>query len=194
MILRQYDRLIQYALLSRIFQNQLAMNDLPAIRSVIETMSQELQENYQPFLKEAEKGLRDKETEQALQVEYAHIFLLPEGVKPFESVYRSSERMLHQKPWQDVKRFYNANGFMLSEGEVHPEDHISVELAFMSGLIEEGDKEAVQRLFLSEHLLQWFPELLEDIIKNPHASFYRKAAVFAQQFIGEEQRRLSKLS
>lgn len=191
-IQEQTDRIIQYALLSRIFQNQLAMNDLPVIRSTIGKMSRELQDQYHSFLQAAEIGLQDKHAEQALQVEYAHLFLLPEGVKPYESVYRSSERMLQQKPWQDVKHFYNVNGFVLEKGELHPEDHISVEFAFMAGLIEQGEQEDVQQSFLSEHMIQWIPDLLEDVIKNPYASFYREAAYSGQRFMEKENEWLEK--
>jgi TorA maturation chaperone TorD len=190
--IQETDRMIQYALLSRMFQNQLALNDLPVIRETIGKMSRELQDQYHSFLQAVEKGLQDKEAEQALQVEYAHLFLLPEGVKPYESVYRSSERMLLQKPWQAVKHFYHSNGFVLEEEELHPEDHVSVELAFMAVLIEHGEQEDVQQSFLTEHVMEWLPDLLEDIIKNPYASFYREAAYSGQRFMEKENEWLEK--
>jgi TorA maturation chaperone TorD len=191
-IQQQTDRMIQYALLSRMFQNQLTMNDLPVIRNTIGKMSRELQDQYHSFIQSVEKRLQDKDAEQALQVEYAHLFLLPEGVKLYESVYRSNERMLQQQPWQDVKHFYHINGFVLEEGELHPEDHISVELAFMAALIEQDEKEDVQQSFLSEHVMQWLPDLLVDVIKNPYASFYREAAYSGQRFMEKENEWLEK--
>ena len=155
-------------------------------------MSPEVQGNYEKVLKQLQLLKTDEEAEQGVRVEHAHLFLLPEGVKPFESVYRSHEKMLQQKPWQEVKGFYEKHGFQLAEDEIHPEDHVSVELSFMAALIETEDQKETERSFFESHLIQWLPELMQDLIQNPYASFYREAAVCAQQFMEEEQRRLRK--
>ena len=121
-----------------------------------------------------------------MKVEHAHLFLLPEGVKPFESVYRSHEKMLHQQPWQDVKAFYVKHGFQLDQHEIHPEDHVSVELSFMMTLVETENQQEAEISFLETHLMQWLPELMQDLIQNSYASFYREVAICAQKFLEAE--------
>lgn len=149
-------------------------------------MTTSFREIYEPLLRLLGDLLENEETEEKLQVEHAHLFLLPEGVKPYESVYRSTEKLLHQKPWQEVKQFYISHGFKLENNELHPEDHIAVEFAFMSGLIENQVPIEEQSRFMAEHLMQWVPDLLEDIINNPYAVVYGEIAAYGKQFIKQE--------
>lgn len=193
-IYQDTDRVIAYALLSRLFHSQVLSSDVPRIEAAVGQMSPEVQVNYENLLKQLQLLKTDEEAEQGVKIEHAHLFLLPEGVKPFESVYRSHEKILQQQPWQDVKAFYGKHGFQLDDGEIHPEDHIAVELSFMAALIETEDQEETERNFFESHLIQWLPELMQDLIKNPYASFYREAAICTQKFIEEEQRRLHKRS
>lgn len=186
-ILQQTDRAIQYALLSRLFQRQIAIPDLPLLDHAVGQLSEKMKEEYSFFLKTAQRCLENKVQEQTLHVEYAHLFLLPEGVKPYESVYKTNEKMIKQQPWQDVKKFYARQGFILEEGELHPEDHASVELSFMAALIDQGESLAVQKLFFEDHLISWFPALLNDIINNPFANFYKEVAINAQHFMKKEK-------
>lgn len=122
-----------------------------------------------------------------LQVEFTSLFLLPSGVRPYESVYRGEKFQLKQEPWLEVKRFYYQCGFKLDESSGFLEDHISAELNFMSHLIEEEKHDLVRRFF-NNHIGQWMPKLLEDITKSTDAAFYKKVAEYAAEFIESEKK------
>lgn len=142
------------------------------------------------FMELERKIYRGKDMGEASQVElrysveYAHLFLLPWGVYPFESFYRGKKRSLMDKPWEEVRNFYGKLGATKDKRELHPEDHISVELGFMSFTSflagetagEGGDfcfLLELQADFLAGHLLKWVPGLKENIVKNRHADLYR---------------------
>lgn len=145
--------------------------------------------------KEMDKAEKDKEDEELkYRVEFAHLFLLPEGVRPYESVYRGKKKLLMDKPWEEVKNFYRKVGVVKDKKEHHPEDHISVELGFMSfnshltaeSLEEERDISLLVKLqveFLEEHLLKWLPQLKDNILENKYAGIYRPLAKLVEEFV-----------
>ena len=180
------DRVVQYAVFSRFFQDQLLRKDLESMEKAVGQLTEPLQKEYEALLQQIRDWLNDKVSEEKLRVEYAHLFLLPQGVKPFESVYTSRDRLMKQEAWQQVRKLYHENGFQLEEGQLHPEDHASVELAFMACLIENEASPALQRHFFEEHLQKWIPELLTDVKDNSHAVFYRTVAEQGLWFLKRE--------
>jgi len=77
-----------------------------------------------------------------------------------------------------------------------PEDHIALELQFMTHLcektstaIKDGDLSdakkylEVQRDFLNEHLGKWVPELTADILKSAKREFYKAVAKITRGYI-----------
>jgi len=122
----------------------------------------------------------------AVHREYANLFLLPGGVKPYESVYLSDEQLLMQEPWVKVREFYRKCGWQLQNTSL-PEDHASVELSFMAHLLSrEGQAEADR--FFQEHVVQWIPQLLQDIQNNRHAGFYRSVSGCGRTFLEMEEK------
>ncbi len=139
-------------------------------------------------------------SERALEVqrEYAMLFLLPNGVQPYESVYLDPAGLLKGEPWRDVREFYRRIGLSTDQGEKHPEDHIAVELGFMcvATSLEEKCKTtavSVEKQFMDEHLLLWGFELAERIIRHPSASFYRIAAELLCGWLACEAHRLEQM-
>lgn len=129
----------------------------------------------------------------ALKTEYARIFIVAGGVRPYESVYLGSEPLLMREPWLQVKEFYHRNGLVLEKPAAHPEDHASVELAFMAHLIEAGDTAAEQKSFFIEHIYKWLPGMLNDLKDNQHADFFKEMACIALKFIEQENNLISSL-
>ncbi|HSH34977.1 molecular chaperone TorD family protein [Schnuerera sp.] len=157
-------------------------------------MSEEKQKDYKKLVEKIEKVLQDKEEQNKLHIEYAHLFLLPEGVKPYESVYLGQKSMIYQEPWESVKAFYQDNNMKLDENQLYPEDHISVELAFMSYLIDQNIDEKIQQDFLQQHILRWVPKFLNDLYENSFAKFYKIVAKHGIGFIEEEKKWISYLN
>ncbi len=173
------DRIRQYALLSGFLAEAV----------IDESFHSYLEDSEHPVL----KLVRDAETRSSMedaaldrQREFARLFLLPGGVKPYESVYRGDEPLLMRDPWIRVKAFYQRCGWSLRDSAL-PEDHCAVELSFMAHLIFE-DQHDEARAFFTQHVITWMPQLFRDVIDNPHAEFYRSVAEFGLTFLDAEKR------
>ncbi len=133
-----------------------------------------------------------------LAVEFAGIFL---GVRrlpphPSESVYVTDGQLVMQKPRDEVLKVYRSMGVDKAHSFAEPEDHIAMELQFMTYMCEktntalkEGNlayaKECleVQRDFLDEHLGKWVPKLVADILKSAKGEFYKGVAKITKGYV-----------
>ncbi|RQD67380.1 MAG: hypothetical protein D5S00_10515 [Tindallia sp. MSAO_Bac2] len=183
------DRVIHYTILSRLLTDQLKTGDMKKLIELSESLtpgSGDLVAN----LKQEMKLWLVKQDDEPLRVEYAHLFLMPEGVKAYESVYRTKDGLMMQEPWERVRSFYLKHGLRLEGEKTHPEDHASVELAFMALLIENKETEKVQKEFFKQHISCWMPKLFEDMKGNPYADFYNNVALYGDSFLQQETKRL----
>jgi TorA maturation chaperone TorD len=133
-----------------------------------------------------------------LAVEYAGLFL---GVwrvpaHPSESAYFSEGQLIMQEPRDEVLKLYRSMGVDKAGQFKEPEDHIALELQFMTHLCEktnaalsDGDfPEArkclrVQMDFLDEHLGKWVPKLSADILKSARREFYKAIAKITEGYV-----------
>lgn len=140
-----------------------------------------------------------------LALEHTRLFIGPYRLPapPYESVYRTDERLVMQQPTIEVRKAYREAGLEVKGIYTNPDDHISAELEFMeylcgktaSSLKSKDAQEAMkhielQRKFLEEHLNKWVPAFSEDIIKNTNQDFYRGAALLLRGFISLERERM----
>ena len=148
------------------------------------------------------ESLEEQDVLDELAADYAGLFLNASGcpVHPYESVYTSPERLLMQRARDEVRQDYAAAGMALSIGN-EPEDHIALEMEYMSHLCsrtvqacEEKYQEAVlahlnsQREFLQNHLLLWAPEFSEDLKRNATTDFYRALGCLIRDFLELEKK------
>lgn len=119
--------------------------------------------------------------ERELPREYTKLFHLPEGIKPYESVYRGEEMRLMLDPWVEVRKFYSERGWYMENSD-YPEDHVAVELSFMAHLLASEEWQDAQAFFL-RHIINWMPHLMEDLIAHVHAYYYRTVADFCLSFL-----------
>lgn len=139
-----------------------------------------------------------------LALEHTRLFIGPYRLPapPYESVYRTDERLVMQQPTIEVRKAYRNAGLEIRGIHTNPDDNISAELEFMeylcdktaSSLKSKDTQEAMkyielQRKFLEEHLNKWVPAFSEDIIKNTKEDFYRGAALLLRGFISLETER-----
>ena len=101
------------------------------------------------------------------------------AVHPYESVYASPAGVMMQEPRDRVVSAYRQAGVAVSKGGANiPEDHIGIELAFMSLLcvrearaIAAGDDDLacgariMQRAFLRDHLSSWALAFCDDLLE-----------------------------
>jgi len=140
-----------------------------------------------------------------LATEYAALFLNAgrHPVFPYESVYTSEERLLMQGARDEVLSEYRKEGLNKIGGFREPEDHIAIELEFMSYLcqktidsIKNGDDEAAlayltkQKDFLEKHLMVWVPTFCIDLERTAKSDFYRGIAKLTKSFIEIEEENL----
>jgi TorA maturation chaperone TorD len=102
---------------------------------------------------------------------------------PFESVYTINDYPLNERQRSEVLEFYNSYGWESSHKGKIAEDHLGIELLFLTLMIEkylEMDDEACNsemkneiRRFINSHLLSWVPEWNERIQNNANTISYK---------------------
>lgn len=111
-----------------------------------------------------------------------------------------------QEPRDEVLKLYRSMGVDRSGQFKEPEDHIALELQFMTHLCEktnaalkDGDfREAkrcleVQRDFLNEHLGKWVPKLSADILKSARREFYKAVAKITEGYVEMDRKLIVEL-
>jgi TorA maturation chaperone TorD len=136
-----------------------------------------------------------------LRDEYTRLLLGPEALPapPWESVYRTKDRILFAPETLEVRRVYVEHGF-LPKGYPHEaDDHLALELDFMYHLADqaqasyqEGDLArthaslTAQQAFLKDHLLVWIDRFASDIQQAGAQRFYPQMALCAARLLHED--------
>lgn len=133
--------------------------------------------------------MKPDETLDKIITDFATLFLGPvEHILPYESIYQypyGDRPRLWGKAAEEVQGFYDMAELVFEEDTSLIPDHISVELLFMSYLIENGIAD-LQEGFLEDHLIKWVPALCDDIYKRAHTAFYKEVANLLKEFILSE--------
>jgi TorA maturation chaperone TorD len=87
---------------------------------------------------------------------------------PYESVYRSKDHLMFDKQTSEVREFYNSYGWESKFKANIPDDHLGIEMLFLTLMIEkylefedktcEDEMKNEIRRFIDQHLLSWIPE------------------------------------
>ncbi len=114
---------------------------------------------------------------------------------PYESVFRSEDGLLFQKPHGEVFRSYKRESLKVDPDVNLPADHLSFELQFLGHLCDRaaealrtGDDERAcellerQAAFLREHVLSWIGDLASVAEKLVKLDFYRGVLKVTQAF------------
>ncbi len=182
----QLDRACLYTFFARLFTDHTTGDDLDQYMSFLQTVSGEYKAIGQNLQKSLGEWSKIESADHLLKTEYARLFIVAGGVRPYESVYLGSEPLLMREPWLQVKEFYRRNGLILEKPAPHPEDHASVELAFMAHLIQTGDTVLEQKSFFGEHIYKWLPQMFKDLQESQQACFFKEMAAHALDFIEQE--------
>jgi TorA maturation chaperone TorD len=104
-------------------------------------------------------------------------------------VYLGKDHILFDEQTVAVRQLYRQFGLQALRQRREPEDHIGLELAFMTHLcslglaaIEQADHAALADLlkaqhdFLRDHLLRWAPAFAQAVIQHTNTDYYRGVA------------------
>lgn len=162
---------------------------LPALKEICQGSSEvkesiELLENYTDKYIKAENK---QELLDNLNLSYTRLYCLGNGVPLSESVYVSPIHLTRQETEIEAGKIYRLCNFDMKHKANEPQDHLSYELMFMSYLskgiskhlsannIQEASKlTALQKEFLSNHILNWIEEMcmMTKKIAESHEFYY----------------------
>lgn len=135
------------------------------------------------------------ETLEPMNAEYRRLFLGPERVLacPYESVYLSEEHLTFGPETLAVRHWYHRYGVRAPAEGREPDDHIGLELGFVSHLclrgldaVEDEDEEGLDEAFgalgdfTTAHLLRWADHCLDHVAEHADTYFYRGIAGLAR--------------
>lgn len=129
---------------------------------------------------------------ESIQNDYAQLFLGVGKAKapPWESAYRSEERLVWQEPASEVLLAYADARLGYDQMDRLPPDHLGRELLFMASVAEGMSRQDVERSFVERHLLSWVPAFTRDLEAGASTRFFAGLAQALAGHLREEQRRL----
>lgn len=180
-----------YGLLATLFRKEVDMDqmrELQAMRFPVATGNNSIDEGYRDMFDYLKVAWEDSITE--LKVDYSRAFI-GNGVNGYsaaylyESVYTSGRRLLAREARGEVLEAFRENHLVKGRWN-DMEDHIALELEFMQilslrtrdALLAGYEEAAIEQIqtqydFLQNHLLNWIPLLLADILKFSETKFYQ---------------------
>ena len=190
-----------YKLLSRIFLSEMDETSLKNIEK-----SKDFEKLFPTYSswEEREKKSKYKLIHEVLNVDYTDIAIM--HMVPYESFYVRDDGMIESGGANPVTQMYNEYGYRvnLDQARAVSGDHLGIELGFMVLLIE-LQKEAMKKndeyrthyykgeqlRFLKEHILQFAPMYLINIVEQARTPFYKDSAKLALEFLLEDFEYLS---
>lgn len=108
-------------------------------------------------------------------------------VLPWESVHLSNDHLVFEAETMQVRGFYRRFGLQAENLNKEPDDHISLECAFLAelcvralGVLEQGADPGHfvegHRRFVSEHAGRWFPAFFSGIGEHARTEYHRGLA------------------
>lgn len=183
-ILYQYPENEQKAWFQSLIDSE-AFSELPITASSVDiTTGLELLQKW------AQTGITDPVYAE-MQGDHLRLFIGPGKViaPPWESVFFSEARQTFQEQTLQVRGWYRRFGLEPEKIYHEPDDHIGLEMIFLSNLgskaleaLEQGEEQefeslvAARKQFLTEHLLKWAFSWCDLVTKNARTDFYRGIA------------------
>jgi len=162
----EFERAKLYKLFSPLFMQEPTDEILVQVRDIFET--------------------KFNDTSDEIRMDFVYLFSDAAGhLPPYESLYNYAiwdGAKLWGKATEEVQKSYSRAGLVLDEEIELIPDHLSVELLFMSYLIERGLREH-QKNFLQEHLSLWIPGYCDDIREHAQTAFYQSVAALLKEDI-----------
>lgn len=135
-----------------------------------------------------------------LSVEFARLFLGPKNppAVPYASFYLSESKTVMTDVTSNVRKRYLDAGMAVKDLYSTPDDHIGIELEFISyltekiiDLYEDGNQAEASKLFeirnnfIKEHMSLWIPLFVEKILEFSKEIYYKGAAIILEEVVEE---------
>jgi len=200
-----------YLLQNRLYMNQFIrfIFDIPPDRQQLVTL---INHSHWKSLCEISVGFRlinesiqelhtddNSEKIKQLKEEYSRLFVGPNALPAplWESVYLSREHLLFDEVTLAVRKCYRQYGLSFIRESSEPDDHIVIELEFLSYLIQktlESDDVAAKKellddqySFIINHLLKWCPLFCEALSNSTSFKLYQGAAMLLTEYLNLEK-------
>lgn len=200
-----------YGLLSGLYEKELdfeQITELKGMRFPVDTGNLSTDEGFRNMYEYLKTAWEGSVTE--LKVDYSRAFI-GSGVSGYsaaylyESVYTSERRLLAREARGEVLQYYRNNN--LKKGQWNDlEDHIALELEFMQIMsmrtrdaLAAGDEDAAlnhircQYDFVRNHLNNWLPMMVGDVLKFAETTFYQGAAMLTLGYCESDEALLEEL-
>ncbi|MBY0096033.1 TorD/DmsD family molecular chaperone [Mesobacillus maritimus] len=167
-----------------------ALKNNPTFQSLCE-----ISDNASVISKSIDSLLLGPKSMQDAKDEYTRLFVGPHALPAplWESVYLGREHLLFNEQTLQVRKCYQQYGLYINNENNEPEDHIVLELEFMSYLTQEifesDDDADTKKLiedhtyFLNEHLGRWAPTFCEKLIHSTKSPLFQGAAFLLSEYI-----------
>lgn len=129
-----------------------------------------------------------------LCLEFTRLFTGPvPEIFPFESTYIHGSMMAASL--LKVKEEYRKAGLKKVQDFHEPEDHISMELGFMSNLCSNNTRDSLrmQRDFYKDHISKWAPAFCDELYEKSGNDFFRGIGKITKGFLISEGELLEEL-
>lgn len=123
-----------------------------------------------------------------LAADYAAIYLTYGlHASPCESVWLDQENLGMQAPMFQVREFYRHFDLSAANWRMRPDDHLVIELHFLSCLMGDDHPQALPEAarFLDEHLLRWLPRFADRVSARCATPFYAGTARLTAAYCDE---------
>lgn len=132
-----------------------------------------------------------------LAVDYADIYLnYSLQASPEESVWIDEENLTCQESMFQVRSWYELYGLMAENWRVRPDDHLVLQLQFISHLFSHGESEKsleeVAR-FMDEHLLRWLDSFSQRVANRCGTPYFAGIALLTAAYCEELRELLVKV-
>lgn len=131
----------------------------------------------------------DRKVLDDLAADYASIYLNHRiKASPEESVWIDEENLTHQESMFQVREWYAQYGMSASDWRIRPDDHLALELEFISLMLsEEVDHQRLREVarFMDEHLLRWLMSFAERVAARCDTSYFAGIAMLTGGYCEE---------
>ncbi|MEN2994022.1 MAG: molecular chaperone TorD family protein [Thermodesulfovibrio sp.] len=129
--------------------------------------------------------IKVKDTYEEICEDFINLFT--NGILPNYEAYYKAE-IYKDSPinhyLDDVQHFYWTAGVAIDEEIDLPPDHISMELLFMSYLIEQNLKDL--QIEFAKRLCEWIPLFCDALYEKAYTDFYKEVAYSLKEFVLSE--------